>query len=109
MPLTVYGICGRRNGCSPRGDGTLIESASSQISGYDRAPEPPIRPPAVACSPDTECCRALAHRISTCPNCVNGWLPIPKPTRLCWNWSRGAVTGSGRRILFSSIWKRNGR
>ena len=33
MPLTVYGICGRRNGCL----GTLIRIRIARNLGYDRA------------------------------------------------------------------------
>ena len=56
MPLTVYGICGRRNGClATRRRHTHPESASRAISDMTAPPEPPIRlTPAVACSPDTD-------------------------------------------------------
>lgn len=56
MPLTVYGICGRRNGClATRRAAHSSESASRAISDMTAPPEPPIRlTPAVACSPDTD-------------------------------------------------------
>lgn len=56
MPLTVYGICGRRNGClATRRRHTHPNPHRAQL-GYDRAAEPPLRLTArlVACSPDTD-------------------------------------------------------
>ena len=49
MPLTVYGICGRRNGC------LATRRRHTHPNPHRAPPEPPIRlTPAVACSPDTD-------------------------------------------------------